>query len=101
MEEVEVHRPTGGGTHIAWQLDVGKYSFGMIAGWIESIPITAEVYNLIMWKDTSDGRFATKFAWQLVLTEHTIQAVYNILEFYYPDDYLFLLLETMARSYPN
>ncbi|KAL2533869.1 RNase H family protein [Abeliophyllum distichum] len=29
-----------------------------------------------MWKDTSDGRFATKSAWQLVHTGHTIQAVY-------------------------
>ncbi|KAL2492493.1 Uncharacterized protein Adt_28121 [Abeliophyllum distichum] len=32
-----------------------------------------------MWKDTSDGRFATKYAWQLVHAEHTIQAVYGMI----------------------
>ncbi|KAL2497674.1 RNase H family protein [Abeliophyllum distichum] len=32
-----------------------------------------------MWKDASDGRFATKSAWQLVHTEHTIQTVYNMI----------------------
>ncbi|KAL2512769.1 RNase H domain-containing protein [Abeliophyllum distichum] len=40
---------------------------------IRSITITAEVYDQIMWKDTSNGRFATKSSWQLVHTEHTIQ----------------------------
>ncbi|KAL2524482.1 Uncharacterized protein Adt_09536 [Abeliophyllum distichum] len=69
---------------------------------IGSIPITAEVHDQIMWKDTSDGRFATKFSWQLVDTGHTIQAVYSmILEFYYPVDCLFLLMETLVGSYPS
>ncbi|KAL2503882.1 Uncharacterized protein Adt_19503 [Abeliophyllum distichum] len=44
---------------------------------IGDIPITAEVQDQIMWKDTSDGRFATKSSWQLVRTGHTIQAVYE------------------------
>ncbi|KAL2455081.1 RNase H domain-containing protein [Abeliophyllum distichum] len=48
----------------------------IIAEQIWNIPITAEVHDQIMWKDTSDGRFHTKSAWQLVRTGHTIQAVY-------------------------
>ncbi|KAL2471959.1 Uncharacterized protein Adt_40095 [Abeliophyllum distichum] len=48
----------------------------IIAKQMGNIPITADVHDQIMWKDTSDGRFHTKSAWQLVCTEHTIQAVY-------------------------
>ncbi|KAL2485304.1 Uncharacterized protein Adt_30060 [Abeliophyllum distichum] len=53
-----------------------------IAEQVRSIHIIVAVHNQIMWKDTSDGRFATKSAlaassyWQLV---HTIQAVYNMI----------------------
>ncbi|KAL2479953.1 Uncharacterized protein Adt_32919 [Abeliophyllum distichum] len=49
----------------------------IIAEQIGNIPITAEVHDQIMWKDTSDGRFDTKSAWQLVRTGHSIQAVYG------------------------
>ncbi|KAL2456424.1 Uncharacterized protein Adt_46798 [Abeliophyllum distichum] len=51
----------------------------IIADQIGSIPITAELHDQIMWKDTLNGRFATKSAWQLVRTGHTIQAVYNMI----------------------
>ncbi|KAL2526758.1 RNase H domain-containing protein [Abeliophyllum distichum] len=50
-----------------------------IAEKIRSIHIIATIHDQIMWKDTSDGRFATKSAWQLVRTGHTIQAVYNMI----------------------
>ncbi|KAL2505415.1 Uncharacterized protein Adt_21036 [Abeliophyllum distichum] len=46
---------------------------------IENIPITAEVHDQITWKDTSDGRFATKSAWPLVRTGHSIQAIYGMI----------------------
>ncbi|KAL2498966.1 Uncharacterized protein Adt_24516 [Abeliophyllum distichum] len=51
----------------------------IIAEQIGNIPITAEEHDQIMWKETSDGRLATKSAWQLVRMEHTIQAVYNMI----------------------
>ncbi|KAL2453331.1 Retrotransposon [Abeliophyllum distichum] len=37
-----------------------------IAEQIGSIPITPHVDDQIVWTDTSDGRFVTKSAWQLV-----------------------------------
>ncbi|KAL2513416.1 Uncharacterized protein Adt_19016 [Abeliophyllum distichum] len=43
------------------------------------IPITPHVDDQIVWTDTSDGRFVTKSAWQLVRTESTIQAVYRMI----------------------
>ncbi|KAL2469600.1 Uncharacterized protein Adt_37736 [Abeliophyllum distichum] len=51
----------------------------IIAEQIRNFPITAEVHDQIMWKDTSDGRFHTNSAWQLVRTGHTIQAVYGMI----------------------
>ncbi|KAL2491464.1 Uncharacterized protein Adt_27092 [Abeliophyllum distichum] len=51
----------------------------IIAEQIGNIPIAAEVHDQIMWKETSDGRFATKSAWQLVHTGHTIYVVYNMI----------------------
>ncbi|KAL2471459.1 Uncharacterized protein Adt_39595 [Abeliophyllum distichum] len=46
---------------------------------IGSIPITPHVDDQIVWTDTSDGRFVTKSAWQLVRTGSTIQAVYRMI----------------------
>ncbi|KAL2498527.1 Uncharacterized protein Adt_24077 [Abeliophyllum distichum] len=44
---------------------------------IRSIPITPHVDDQIVWTDTSDGRFVTKSAWQLVRTGSNIQAVFR------------------------
>ncbi|KAL2532217.1 zf-RVT domain-containing protein [Abeliophyllum distichum] len=50
-----------------------------------SISITINVHDQIMWKDTSDSRFATKSAWHLVPMGHTIQAIYIMIwSLYYP-----------------
>ncbi|KAL2497862.1 Uncharacterized protein Adt_23412 [Abeliophyllum distichum] len=46
---------------------------------IRSIPITPHVDDQIVWTNTSDGRFVTKSAWQLVRTGSTIQAVYRMI----------------------
>ncbi|KAL2466618.1 Uncharacterized protein Adt_42469 [Abeliophyllum distichum] len=46
---------------------------------IRSIPITPHVDDQIVWTDTSNGRFVTKSAWQLVRTGSTIQAIYRMI----------------------
>ncbi|KAL2453113.1 Uncharacterized protein Adt_49387 [Abeliophyllum distichum] len=50
-----------------------------IAEQIGSILLTPHVDDQIMWTHTSDGRFVTKSAWQLVRTGSTIQAVYRMI----------------------
>ncbi|KAL2486999.1 Uncharacterized protein Adt_31755 [Abeliophyllum distichum] len=41
---------------------------------VESLPLCPDVLDRSMWKDTPDGRFSTKSAWQLVRTGSTLQA---------------------------
>ncbi|KAL2497433.1 Uncharacterized protein Adt_22983 [Abeliophyllum distichum] len=42
-------------------------------------PHHPHVEDQIVWTDTSDGRFVTKSAWQLVRTGSTIQAIYRMI----------------------
>ncbi|KAL2456635.1 zf-RVT domain-containing protein [Abeliophyllum distichum] len=64
---------------------------------VESLPFCPDVLDRPMWKDTPDGRFSTKSAWQLVRTGSTLQAYcsYDLVP-NHPAYYLFLLLAIVA-----
>ncbi|KAL2531794.1 Uncharacterized protein Adt_05145 [Abeliophyllum distichum] len=67
--------------YIAWKLGRGLIQIVPLTmvEQIRSIPITPHVDDQIVWTDTSDGRFVTKSAWQLVRTGSNIQAVYRMI----------------------